>query len=164
MSSGYLYLPKAYRKGKRRDHHVRVTEALRKDLQDLLAVRAEMVPGDAHESDSLVVSRLKDGMTVRNFQLRVKAWALRAGLPPESSPHWMRHTLAMNLIRRSTARSPLRIVQSVLGHSTLSSTGIYTAPSREEVDAALEETTGADVRQRITRAQLRRAYESGVAR
>lgn len=160
---GYLFLPKEHRKGKRRDHKLHVTDVLRKDLQDLLAIRAEMVTGPVHEDDPLVVSRLKAGMTVRNFEMRVKDVCIRAGLPPESSPHWTRHTRAMNIMRRSTSRDPRGVVQAALDHASIATTGVYTFPSREAIAEALDEVDAAEVRRRVTTAQLRRAFDRRAA-
>jgi site-specific recombinase XerC len=66
-------------------------------------------------------------------------WREHTGLPVEASPHWLRHTLAKRIIARSTARNPLGVVQHALGHHSLNSTGIYTAPDRDELARALEE-------------------------
>jgi site-specific recombinase XerC len=89
--------------------------------------------------------------------LRFSAWAARAGLPTKASPHWLRHTRAMNVIRRSSAVNPRGVVQSALGHVSIRSTGVYTRTPREEVEAALAETDGRVGR--VTRAALRRAFE-----
>ncbi len=178
LQSGYLFIPKEHRKGWNRrervrkdgttfvplppkDHQVFVTEALRADLRELLKVRFELAPDDAPATAPLVVGRSGRGLTVRAFQFRFAEWADRAGLPPKASPHWLRHTRAMNVMRRSTASDPRGVVQSALGHASIRSTGVYTATPREAVEAALTET---DVRVgRVTRAVLRRAFEGRAA-
>jgi site-specific recombinase XerC len=161
LRTGYLYIPAPMRKGKRHDHHVYVTEVLRADLQGLLAARCEISPEACGVDDALVVGRGGQAMTVRALELRFDKWVALADLPAGASPHWLRHTRAQNIIRRSSARNPLGVVQSALGHASIRSTGIYTGPSREDVEAALAETDGRAGR--VTRAQLRRAYEGRAA-
>ena len=93
------------------------------------------------------------------MQLRVKEWAEMAGLGHlKVTPHFFRHTHAMNIIRSSTAKEPLRIVKAALGHRNINTTAIYTAASREEIEAALDEAD--TTKTRITKAQLRRAHIS----
>lgn len=161
LQSGYLFIPRENRKGQKRDHQVFVTEALKADLHELLKVRFELVPDDAPATAPLVVGRSGRGLTVRAFQFRFAEWADRAGLPPKASPHWLRHTRAMNVMRRSTASDPRGVVQSALGHASIRSTGVYTATPREAVEAALTETDGRVGR--VTRAALRRAFEGRSA-
>lgn len=172
MKSGYLFVPKEHRKGWNRteragakprkppkDHQAYMTAALREAIEDLLKCR--LVPlGDAgcRETDPLVVSRQGKGMTVRNYQLRLAIWAKQAGLPEGVSPHWLRHTRAMNIMRNSTARDPRGVVQSALGHADIRSSGVYTKTPREDVEAALDEIDARGDR-RVTRAALRRGYE-----
>jgi site-specific recombinase XerD len=50
------------------------------------------------------------------------------------TPHMLRHSLARRMLERG---AQLPEVQRVLGHSRLSTTGIYLTPSEEEVRAAL---------------------------
>lgn len=160
LRTGWVYIPKAHRKGKAADHSVRVTEPLREALRDLLAARAEITGIEiAHESDPLVVSRQGAGaMSARMVQLRVKRWARACDLPEGFSPHWLRHTRAKNIMRRSSSTNPQGVVQAALGHGSISSTGIYTKVDREELAEALEEVDGLGDRRRVKR-NLRKAYE-----
>ena len=163
---GYLYIPPENRKcgisvnkktGKvtKRDHSVYLTKGLRLDLIQLLELRGSYEP-----EHYLIAGRIdQEPMSARNMQLRVKDWAAQAGLGHlKVTPHFFRHTHAMNIIRNSTAREPLRIVKAALGHRNINTTAIYTEASREEVAAALDEIDTAP-RGRITKAQLRRAHQ-----
>ena len=158
IKSGYLYLPKEYRKGRpgeRRDHEVLMTNSVRLAVRDLLALR-DGAPLD----DALVVSRKHGILTVRAFQFRVTHWAKLAGLPAGVSPHWFRHTCAMNIMARTTATDPLGVVKARLGHSSIRSTEVYAHATREKVEAALHEV---DSKPRLRLADLRRLHEGRAA-
>ena len=167
LRSGYLYIPKAHRKGRHKDHSVYLTAALREAVEDLLSRRVGHGVPDLHEDEPLVVSRQRAGlsvsMTVRNYQLRLAHWAAEAGLPAGVSPHWLRHTRAMNIMRNSTASDPRGVVQSALGHADIRSSGVYTQTPREDVEAALDEIDQPPRSRRVTPAMLRRAYEGRAA-
>jgi site-specific recombinase XerC len=162
LRGDYLFIPREHRKGfgkgTARDHEVYVTAPLRRAVEDLLKVRAELFPEGCREDAPLIVGRNGEVMTVRNFQLRYKEHARTAGIA-RSSPHWLRHTRGQNIMRRSTAADPRGIVQRALGHVSIASTGVYTATPREAVEAGLREVDGLRSGRRVTLAQLRREHE-----
>jgi len=122
----------------RHGYEVFVTKKCRRALTDLLAIRREM--GFAMIADeSLLMSRNHRGITTRSCQLRFAHWVSVANLPVKATPHWLRHTLGKAIVRNSTAKNPLGIVQQALGHLSVSSTGVYTRPDREDVELAMEE-------------------------
>ena len=57
--------------------------------------------------------------------LPVDAVAGEAALAPERlTPHWLRHTRGMNILRRSRSTNALKVAQRALGHASLASTGL----------------------------------------
>lgn len=162
LKVGYLFIPRENRKGEAMDLSIYLTKPLRAAIGDLLKVRHELRDTDCRVEDRLLVGRAGETVTVRALQLRYKQHATLAGLA-RTSPHWLRHTHAMNIRRHSTAREPMGIIQRALGHRSMASTGIYAHATREEVEQALDEAASAVAPGRVTRAQLRKAYEGRAA-
>ncbi|MCW5625965.1 MAG: tyrosine-type recombinase/integrase [Burkholderiales bacterium] len=158
LATGWLYIPAAHRKGRegaKRDHHVPVTQPVREALDALLAINPQIGGATPSEDDPLVWSRVGRPMSVRSYQARLQFWGAQAGLPGVS-PHWLRHSRAMNIMRRSRSHDPRGVVQGALGHASISSTGIYTRITKEDLQRELEVVDGG----RVKRADVRALYQA----
>jgi integrase/recombinase XerD len=60
----------------------------------------------------------------------LEKYALRAGLPDGTSPHTLRHTYAVHLLKGG---ADLRAVQELLGHASIATTQVYTQLDMEQV-------------------------------
>lgn len=79
--------------------------------------------------DALFVTARRAGMTRQMFWTLVKKHALVAGIASKRiSPHVLRHSFATHLLNHG---ADLRALQMLLGHSSLSTTQIYTLVAKE---------------------------------
>jgi len=80
------------------------------------------------EEKALFVNHRGDRLTRQGFWLILKQWAREAGIRNEITPHTLRHSFALHMLKNGV---DLRAVQQLLGHAHLSTTQIYTYPSEE---------------------------------
>jgi integrase/recombinase XerD len=106
-----------------------------------LAFRAELQAIAAQRRSShgpagpLFVNRSGAGLKPQSVRTKLRHVATAAGLARRVTPHMLRHTAATLLIETGV---DIRIVQKLLGHSSIATTEIYTHVSDQTLRSTLE--------------------------
>jgi integrase/recombinase XerD len=112
-------------------------EAARTAVKAWLPLRKAFLPKGAKDSPWLFPSRGKTGrLTPRRFAQLLEEAAADAGIEPAKvSPHVLRHAFATHLLEGG---ADLRVVQTLLGHSDIATTQIYTHVTGERLREVVE--------------------------
>jgi len=81
-------------------------------------------------SDYVFLNRSGNKMTRQGFWKVLKKYARRINLNKNLYPHIFRHSFATHMLQRG---ADLRTVQELLGHSSISTTEIYTSLNKEHI-------------------------------
>ncbi len=77
----------------------------------------------ASDEKALFVSQRGTRLTPRSIELRIARWAQASGSGMHLHPHMLRHSFASHVLQSS---GDLRAVQEMMGHSSITTTQIYT--------------------------------------
>ena len=99
-------------------------------ISNYLTYGREQLITDNKKSPYLFLSNRGTGMTRQAFWYRIKLYANTSGVDRSLSPHTLRHAFATHLLNHG---ADLRTVQLLLGHTSLSTTQIYTEVARHRM-------------------------------
>lgn len=112
----------------RKERLVVCGETARLAVAAYLECREDFGPEDSEQA--LFLNSRGGRLTVRSIERMVEASALAAGLSGDVTPHTLRHSFATHLLANG---ADLRLIQELLGHSSLSTTQKYTHLELEQL-------------------------------
>lgn len=125
-----------------KDRPVFISQAAAGHIENYLSSRNDSLP-PLFISYSRNATATNDGdyrrLTARSVQRMLSGYARLAGITKHVSPHTMRHSYATDLLMNG---ADIRSVQSMLGHSNISTTQVYTHVTDEHLREIYEKFHG----------------------
>ena len=101
-----------------------LSDAARQAIKNYLSKRRAFGTALFLNNSKINKNRGEDGrLTPRSVERLVRAYAIKAGISKKFTPHTLRHSFATDLMQNG---ADIRSVQMMLGHSSVSTTQIYT--------------------------------------
>ena len=91
---------------------------------------------DKNNTEYIFVNKNGNSLTPRYVQMMIKKYADEAGIKKKVTPHVLRHSFATHLLKNGV---DIRVIQQLLGHSSLSTTQIYTSVDMDTIKSVYDQ-------------------------
>ena len=91
---------------------------------------------DKNNTEYIFVNKNGNSLTPRYVQMMIKKYADEAGIKKKATPHVLRHSFATHLLKNGV---DIRVIQQLLGHSSLSTTQIYTSVDMDTIKSVYDQ-------------------------
>ncbi|MGR3912619.1 MAG: tyrosine recombinase XerC [Candidatus Rhabdochlamydia sp.] len=117
-------------KGKK-ERLIPMTERASQWIQRYLSSPDRYMDGEKHQQErdkqAVFLNKWGERISVRSVDRGFKDYLLQSGLAAKATPHTIRHTIATHWLEKGM---DLKTIQTLLGHSSLATTTIYTHVSK----------------------------------
>ena len=110
--------------------HSHAVVMLRTYLKDIRPQLTSQRNRGTQREDALFLNHRGERMTRQGFWLILKGYGEKAGIKTTLSPHILRHSFATHML---LGGAPLRYLQELLGHASISTTQVYTHLADEQI-------------------------------
>ncbi len=122
-------MERGYLKVKGKGNKERIVPIVQKSISSIKKY-LEMRKKKVAENSDLFLSKLGKKISRIEFWRQLKNYAAKAGINKKITPHLLRHSFATHLL---LGGADLRFVQEMLGHSSITTTQIYTHVDKEHL-------------------------------
>ena len=106
-------------KGKRE----RIIQICNTDIKSLLKKHRKLYVNHIKDDGYIFINRLGQPISTQSVRLMLRQYVQKSGISKNVTPHTFRHTFATLLLEENV---DIRYIQNLLGHSTITTTQIYT--------------------------------------
>ena len=106
-------------KGKRE----RIIQICNTDIKSLLKKYRKLYINHIKDDEYVFINRLGQPISTQSVRLMLRQYVQKSGISKNVTPHTFRHTFATLLLEENV---DIRYIQSLLGHSTITTTQLYT--------------------------------------
>ena len=101
----------------------RIVQICNTDIKSLLKKYQKLFDNHIQDDKCFFINRLGQSISTQSVRLMLRQYVQKSGISKNVTPHTFRHTFATLLLEENV---DIRYIQNMLGHSTITTTQIYT--------------------------------------